>query len=101
MPVSFPLSGAGEGGALMSIRCSECGFEVPMQPGPYTTCPRCGPQPEVSSRIAAELVEAALSRSDAETALRLLQSAEAWRSIARARVTGDAAGEGAGEGEGE
>lgn len=69
----------------MSVRCSECGFEVPMKPGPYTTCPRCAPQPEVSGRIAAELVEAALSRSDAETAMRLLQSAEAWRSAVRAR----------------
>lgn len=73
----------------MSVRCSECGFEVPMKPGPYTTCPRCAPQPEVSGRIAAELVEAALSRSDSETALRLLQSAEAWRSIARSRASGD------------
>ena len=69
----------------MSVRCSECGFEVPMQPGPYTTCPRCAPQPEVAGRIAAELVEAALERSDSETALRLLSAAEAWRSMAQAK----------------
>ena len=67
----------------MSVRCSECDFEMPMKPGPYTTCPRCAPQPEVAGRIAAELVEAALSRSDAETALRLLSAADAWRSAAR------------------
>ena len=77
----------------MPIRCSECGFEVPMEPGPYTTCPRCAPQPDVSGRIAAELVEAALSRSDSETALRLLQAAEAWRSAARSGRNGDGEGE--------
>lgn len=76
----------------MSVRCSECGFEMPMKPGPYTTCPRCAPQPEVSGRIAAELVEAALSRSDAETALRLLHSAEAWRSAVRAHSSSNGDG---------
>ena len=72
-----------------------------MKPGPYTTCPRCAPQPEVSGRIAAELVEAALSRSDAETAMRLLQSAEAWRSAVRTRASSNGNGNGAGAGTGD
>jgi hypothetical protein len=43
----------------------------------------------VAGRIAAELVEAALSRSDATTSLSLLSTAEAWRSVARARASAD------------
>lgn len=66
----------------MAVRCSACGLELPMKPGRYTTCPRC-PEVDVAARLAAELVEAALSRSDAETALRLLSTAEAWRSMTR------------------
>lgn len=66
----------------MAVRCSTCGLELPMEPGPFTTCPRC-PKVDVAARIATELVEAALSRADAETALRLLSSAESWRSMTR------------------
>ena len=65
------------------VQCPVCGLELPMNPGPYTTCPRCAPEAEVAGRIAAELVEAALARSDADTALTLLSTAEAWRSAAR------------------
>jgi hypothetical protein len=72
----------------MAVECAECGFELPMKPGPYTTCPRCAPEVEVAGRIAAGLVEAALSRTDAETALRLLSTAEAWRSMTRTTVDG-------------
>lgn len=68
----------------MAVECALCGFELPMKPGPLTTCPRCVPEVDVAGRIAAGLVEAALSRSDAETALRLLATAEAWRSKTRA-----------------
>jgi hypothetical protein len=66
----------------MAVQCSGCGLELPMKAGPLTTCPRC-PEVDVAARIAAELVEAALSRPDAQTALRLLSTAEAWRSMTR------------------
>lgn len=66
------------------MQCEGCGFELPMRPGPFTTCPRCAPEPEVAGRIAAELVEAALARSDHATARELLSTAQAWRTMARA-----------------
>lgn len=69
----------------MAVRCSACGLELPLKRGPFTTCPKC-PEVDVAARIAAELVEAALSRADAETALRLLSTAEAWRSMTRVAV---------------
>lgn len=68
----------------MAVTCPMCALELPMMPGPYTTCPRCVPEPDVAGRIAGELVEAALSRADAATSLSLLSTAEAWRSVARA-----------------
>ncbi len=67
----------------MSVQCESCGLELPLPAGPLTTCPRCAPNPEVAGRIAAELVEAALERSDEETVRRLLSTADAWRSAAR------------------
>ena len=67
----------------MSVQCESCGLELPLPAGPLTTCPRCAPNPEIAGRIAAELVEAALERSDHETVQRLLTAAEAWRSVAR------------------
>ena len=70
----------------MSVQCGNCGVELPMRPGPYTTCPRCVPEVEVAGRIAAELVEAALARSDHATARELLTTAEAWRRVARDRA---------------
>jgi hypothetical protein len=73
----------------MSVQCESCGLELPLPAGPLTTCPRCAPSPEVAGRIVAELVEAALSRSDQETALRLLSTADAWRSAARGESSGD------------
>lgn len=72
----------------MSVQCGSCGFELPMRPGPFTTCPRCAPEPEVAGRIAAELVEAALARTDHATARELFSTAEAWRSVARAGALG-------------
>jgi hypothetical protein len=69
----------------LSVQCGSCGVELPMRPGPYTTCPRCVPEPDVAGRIAAELVEAALARSDHATARELLTTAEAWRRVARVR----------------
>lgn len=66
----------------MPVQCESCGLELPLPSGPLTTCPRCTPNREVAGRIVAELVEAALARSDQETALQLLSAAEAWRSAA-------------------
>lgn len=71
----------------MSVQCESCGLELPLPAGPLTTCPRCAPNPEVAGRIAAELVEAALERSDEETVRRLLSTADAWRSAARGEST--------------
>lgn len=67
----------------MPVQCEGCGLELPLPDGPLTTCPRCAPDPEVAGRIAAELVEAALERSDHETVQRLLSTAHAWREAAR------------------
>ncbi|HEX2038371.1 MAG TPA: hypothetical protein VHF47_01420 [Acidimicrobiales bacterium] len=67
----------------MPVQCESCGLELPLPAGPLTTCPRCAPNPEVAGRIVAELVEAALERSDQETVQQLLSSADAWRDAAR------------------
>lgn len=75
----------------MPVRCGVCWCELPLEPGPFTTCPRCVPDPEVAGRIAAELLEAALARPDADMALQLLATAEAWRSSMRAAVADERA----------
>jgi hypothetical protein len=67
----------------MSVQCESCGLELPLPAGPLTTCPRCAPNAEVAGRIAAELVEAALERSDEATVRELLSTADAWRSVRR------------------
>ena len=67
----------------MSVQCESCGLELPLPDGPLTTCPRCAPNSEAAGRIAAELVEAALERSDEATVRELLSTADAWRTMAR------------------
>jgi hypothetical protein len=61
--------------------CPSCRVTLPFPPGDLITCPRCAPRVDVASRIAAELVEAALSATEGSVTSQLLSAADAWRSV--------------------